>query len=199
MIKIIQSPWIATVLGALLYWGVTVAVWPPNKLDTNAAQHAKPKPAAPSWTFHNPDLVSLVEELKKEREHLTEKERQLNELSLRLNSERQELNQATQLIYNLQVEFDRNVTRVEEQESANLKKLARMYASMAPENAVQILKQMEDPALVKVLSLMKDSEAAPILESMGKQGESEAKHAAVITERLRLAIAKPSNQPQGGR
>jgi flagellar motility protein MotE (MotC chaperone) len=66
-----------------------------------------------------------------------------------------------------------------------------MYASMAPENAVLILKQMEDVALVKILTLMKDSEAAPILEALGKQSEAEAKHAAIISERLRLSLAKP--------
>ena len=50
---------------------------------------------------------------------------------------------------------------------------------------------MEEVALVKILALMKDSEAAPILEALGKQSEAEAKHAATISERLRLSLAKP--------
>jgi flagellar motility protein MotE (MotC chaperone) len=135
-------------------------------------------------------MDQLITELKREKETLAEKDKQLSELALRLQSERQEINQLTQTVQELQVEFDRNVIRVEEQEAPNLKKLARVYAAMQPENAVQILKQMDENTLVKIMALMKDSEAAPLLENMGKQGETEAKRAATISERLRLTLPK---------
>ena len=92
----------------------------------------------------------------------------------------------------MQVEFDRNVVRVEESETANLKKLVKLYSGMAPENAVQILKQMDEGTVVRMMTLMKDSDASPLLEAMAKQGETEAKRAASISERLRLTMAKPA-------
>ena len=117
----------------------TVYFWHPVAVGEAVAIKRPSHITGPSWMFQNPELSQLVEELRKEKDRLAEKEKQLNELAVRLNSERQELNQVTQAIHGLQMEFDRSVTRIEEGESANLKKLARMYASMAPENAVLIL------------------------------------------------------------
>jgi flagellar motility protein MotE (MotC chaperone) len=199
MIKLFQSPWLASGLGTILYLLITLLSWHPAggvKVEAESPQVHK---AGPSWTFQNPEVDQLVEDLKKEREAVALKEKQLNELAVRLQSERQELNQVTQTVHDLQSEFDRNVVRIEEQESVNLKKLAKMYASMAPENAVPILKQMDETTLVKILALMKESETAPILETMGKQDESEAKRAAALSERLRLIITKPAPGKTSGR
>lgn len=193
MTKLLHSPWVASGLGALLYWTVTVLVWQPVASHDSRSGKPSARTGGPSWTFTNPELAQLIEELKKEKEHLTQKEKELADLAARLNAERMELNQATQAIHALQLEFDRNVTRVEEQETANLKRLARMYASMGAEGAMPILKQMDEPTLIKILAIMKESEVAPILEAMGKQSEAEAKQAAVISERLRLAVAKPTS------
>jgi flagellar motility protein MotE (MotC chaperone) len=191
MKKLLQSPWTAGAVGAVLYVVTMTVCWHPEKQGSVETTARKPSPAGPSWTFHNPEIEQLVGELKKEKLALADKEKQLDELAVRLNSERQELNQVTQTVQELQAQFDRNVVHVEEQESSNLKKLAKVYSSMAPDSAVQILKQMDEGTVVKMFSMMKEVEASPLLEAMAKQGEPEAKRAAELSERLRLALAKP--------
>jgi hypothetical protein len=39
---------------------------------------------------------------------------------------------------------------------------------------------------------MKENETAPILETLAKSGTDQAKRAALISERLRLSISRPS-------
>lgn len=185
--KFLQSPWVAAFLGLLLYAGTTVMLWRPAPPPRPEAV----KPAdesAPSWTFHNPEIESLVAELKQEKATLAERAKQLADLTTRLQIERQEITVITRQVQRLQVEFDRNVVRVREEEVANLKKLAKTYATMSPEGAAAIFAQLDDSSLVKILAGMKDTETAPILETMAKQGEAQAKRAAMLSERLRLVL-----------
>ena len=108
-----------------------------------------------------------------------------------------ELNQVTQTVHRLQRDFDATVLRVQDEETANLKKLAKLYAAMEPASAALVMKELDEPAIVKILLFMKDSEAAPILESLAKKGETDARRVASISERLRLAIfRKPSEKPK---
>ena len=68
---------------------------------------------------------------------------------------------------------------------------------MDPTSAALILKELDEPAIVKILVFMKDSEVAPILESLAKKGETDARRVASISERLRLAVyRKPSDKPK---
>ena len=181
--KTLRSPWVAGLLGLLLYAATTAMLWRPP-----AGAPSEPGPSGPSWTFHNVEIEQLVTELKKEKESLALREKQLADLAVRLRSERLEINQATQHVHQLQVEFDRNVVRAREEEIVNLKKLAKMYAAMTPEGSAAIFKQLDDISLVKIMMFMKEAENAPILEHMAKQGEPQAKRAAALSERLRLAI-----------
>ena len=66
----------------------------------------------------------------------------------------------------MQAEMDRTFLRIQEQEFANLKRLAKVYATMSPEGAAKIMLESPEDAAVKILSFMKESETAPILESM---------------------------------
>ncbi len=206
MVQKLQSPLVAVFLGLLLYVGVTAALWPtirvplPNKPaepQTAIAIKLPPPKKGPSWEYVNPEVNQLVDELKKERLALDERARQLNELAARLQAERNELNVVTQQVAQLQKEFDDTVVRVTEEESVNLKRLAKVYTSMSPEGASVILKQLDETTIVKILTFMKDGETAPILETIAKLGDAEAKLAASISERLRLAVVrKPTAKPR---
>lgn len=195
--KTLQSPWVAGLLGLLLYAATTFMLW--RQLAPGPMQPAAgaPNEAGPSWTFHNEEIDQLVTELKKEKDSLAVRAKQLDGLEARLLSERKEINQVTQHVHQLQVEFDSNVTRAFDEEKVNLKKLAKMYAAMTPEGSAAIFKQLDDSSLVKIMMFMKEAETAPILEHMAKQGEPQAKRAAALSERLRLSIpsstsAKPT-------
>lgn len=101
----------------------------------------------------------------------------------------------TQQVGRIQTEFDRNVVRVREEETANLKRLAKIYAAMTPEGAVSILKEMKDDDIVKILAYMKDVETAPILELLAKPGVADAKRTAQISERLKAIVYRTPAPP----
>jgi len=195
--KTLQSPWVAGLLGLLLYAATTFMLWRPLTPGPIQPAAGAPNEPGPSWTFHNEEIDQLVTELKKEKDSLAVRAKQLDGLEARLLSERKEINQVTQHVHQLQVEFDSNVTRAFDEEKVNLKKLAKMYAAMTPEGSAAIFKQLDDISIVKIMMFMKEAETAPILELMAKQGEPQAKRAAALSERLRLSIpsstsAKPT-------
>lgn len=190
MMKLLTSPLITAVLGVVMYLGATMAFWkmpplPPPKPAAPAGPVAKL--TGPSWEFVNPEADQLVAELKAEKDALKKKEQDLNDLAARLESERSELNLVTQSVHQLQIDFDQNVVRISEEETTNLKKLAKVYADMDPGNAAKIFEEMDDVAVIKIMVFMKDNETAAIWEAMAKEGQAEAKRAALLSDRLRLA------------
>jgi flagellar motility protein MotE (MotC chaperone) len=193
MIKILQSGWMTAVLGALTYLGVTAALLASSKSLPHPQARVEAEPAGgrgPSWDFSNPEVDRLISELGKEKQALATREQQLNELATRLQAERAEINQVTQSVLRLQQEFDRNALRVREDEAANLRKLSKIFATMTPEGATAIVRQMEDEEIAKLLVIMKESEAAPLLENLAKLGEAEARRADALSERLRKSIRR---------
>ncbi|MBL9137199.1 MAG: hypothetical protein JNK85_15105 [Verrucomicrobiales bacterium] len=204
MNKFLQSPLFAAIVGLILYVLVTAMLWPPMTLpppvegeegetvvaSTTKSKLRPPKAKTPSWEFSNPEMDALVAELRKEKEALAERARQLDELASRIQAEKAELSAVTQNVHQLQRELDQTVLKVDEEEAANLKKLARIYSSMSPDGAASILKQLDEATVVKMMTFMKESETAPILETLSKIGEEQSKQAAAISERLRLTIPR---------
>ena len=128
--KTLQSNWIVLgLLGMLTYLGTTSALL--RGLDLQPLEPEEPDPAqvvnttGPSWEFNNPELDQLIADLKREREHLTEREKQLDELAARLQAEKAEITRVTNAVVQLQRDFDQSVTRLKEEEQVNLKKLAK--------------------------------------------------------------------------
>ena len=196
MIRILQSNWLAVVLGALAYLATTALILRPERLlvqlralKTKAVE--KSDTLTPSWGFKNPEVDELLADLRNQREALKVREQELNDLAARLAVERQEIGTITQRVVSLQAEMDRTFVRIQENELANLKRLAKVYAAMSPEAAAKILAQFQDDAAVRLLALMKETEAAPILENLAKDGPTNARRVALISDRLRL-ISAPS-------
>lgn len=194
MLKKLSSPWIGSILGLFVYLAVTAATW--NAATANiTADHGKNDPIPVEggeykpWLFNNVEVDNLIKELREEREMLKKREQDLNELSARLEHERTELTQLTQTVHRMQKDFDQSVSRVTEEETVNLKKIAKTYTAMEPEGAAGIFKTMEDTAVVKIMVFMKEAETGPILSAMSKLGEADAKRAGELTEKLRLAVA----------
>lgn len=188
MIKLLENSWISAPVGAVLYLACTVLFWetpkaPPRNLETTALHET-----GPSWDFNNPEADQLIAELKIEKKSVEAREKQLNELAARLETERAELNQVTQSVHQLQAQFDSSVLRVKDEEVANLKKLAKVYAGMSPEIAASVLAEMDDQAVVKILLYLKDSDTAAILEALAKKGQAQARRTAEISETVRLSL-----------
>jgi len=200
--SILQTKWTALVAGGLAYVLTTWAVLQPHKQLAQAAaalekaRETRDAPVAgPSWTFQNAELEQLMGELKNEREAARLRATQLDGLEARLASEHQEICSVTQTVARLQGQLDVAITRVSDAEVNNLKKLAKVYATMSPESAARILKEMDDEPIVKILALMKESESAPIIESLGQGNRGEAKRVAAISDRLRLTLVDSKKNP----
>ena len=196
--KFLQSSWVICLLGCAVYLGCTLAFLNPKVIQpVQAKEHKKAGHegetvlTGPSWDFNNPEVDQIISELRTEKTVLAQREAELKALDARLSAERKELTAATQAVHRLQQEFDRNVTRVKDEEIGNLKRLAKLYATMSPDGAASVIKHLEEEQLMKILVYMKEAEIAPILELIAKGGPNDAKRVAAISERLRLVLFRP--------
>jgi flagellar motility protein MotE (MotC chaperone) len=194
MLKKLSSPWIGSIIGLAVYLAVTATTWNAATAKISAANQAKaaaPASAAnerQSWLTENSEVENLIKDLREEREALSKREKDLNDLAARLQHERDELNQLTQMVTRMQKDFDASVSRVSEDEMTNLKKLAKTYSGMEADGAAGIFKGMDDATVVKIMMFMKDSETAPILTALSRLGEAESKRAGELTDKLRVAV-----------
>jgi flagellar motility protein MotE (MotC chaperone) len=197
MTKLLTPTWMTLPVCVVVYAASTFLFWKTPKPAPRPVAIAVPVATHNNdlSQYQNPEADQLVAELKEERKHLDDREQQLNALAARLDAERGELSNATVSVQQLQADFDQNVLRIKEEETANLKKLAKVYSAMTPESAALILADLDDTQVAKIMVFMKDDDAAAVLEAMAKKGDVPAKRAATLSERLRVAAFR-NNPPQ---
>jgi flagellar motility protein MotE (MotC chaperone) len=187
MNKILSNPWISAPIGAIVFLVATVLFWqkpvaPPTQKFAEIVSAM-----VPSWDFNNPEADQLISELKTEKKSVLVRKQELDDLATRLNTERAEVGQVIQAVRQLQADFDKAVMRVKDEETSNLKKLAKIYSSMTPDAAASVLAQLDNEAVVKIMLFLKDGETGAILEAMAKKGDLEARRTAQISEQIRLS------------
>jgi len=182
MTKLLAHTWISAPFGAVIYLLATLLFWQKPVLPSRQQLAALARNIGPSWNFNNPEADQLISELKIEK-----RRQQLDDLATRLNTERAELGQVIQSVRQLQADFDKAVLRVKDDETGNLKKLAKVYAAMTPEAASGVLEQLDNEAIVKIMIFLKEPDAAAILEAMAKKNTDAARRAAQISEQIRLS------------
>jgi len=187
MIKLLTSTWMTLPVSAIVYLTATVAFWKTPPAPHREAPVSSRNVSGASWEFHNPEADQLISELRDEKKGLDKRKQDLEELATRLKTEQEEINAARQAVQLLQTNFDKSVLRVQEDETGNLKKLAKVYSAMAPDSAAAIFAGMDDTTVAKILAFMKDTETAGILESISKKSDADAKRVAALSERLRQA------------
>ncbi len=196
MTRILQSGWFAALVGCAIYLATTVIVLSPSKFA--GAQFIKPDYSAeddPSWKFRNPEFNEWVSQIQNEKERLDLRQQELDEWQIRLNTELQEISTVTQMVFQLQSDFDKNVVRFKAQETDNVKHQAKLISAMSPEGAVALFSQMSDNDVVRILFVMKADEASAILDALSKMGPEQAKRAASLTERLHQVLPEPTTAP----
>ena len=191
MTKLLTSTWMTIPVGVAVYAVSTILFWKTPVAPPRAAQAVPAAVKNELGEYRNPEADQLVGELKEEKQKLDDREQKLNELAARLDAERGEISNATASVQQLQADFDKNVLRIKDEEIANLKKLAKVYSAMTPDGAALILSDLDDIQVAKILVFMKEGDAAAILESISKKGEVQAKRAADLSERLRVAAFRP--------
>jgi flagellar motility protein MotE (MotC chaperone) len=191
MTRWLTSGWVVVLTGGLIYFATTALLIRPAQFEAARALLAAATLTPdndPSWKFKNPEFEQWVAELKMEKNDLDTRSQQLQQLETRLAAQQQEFTTATQSVYKLQAEFDRNVIRIKSQELQNLGKQAKIIAGMSPEGAASLISQMADDDVVRLLATMKTDEASLVLDAMSKLGKTDAKRAADLTGRLRMVL-----------
>jgi flagellar motility protein MotE (MotC chaperone) len=188
--RVLTAGWFVAFAGVLLYLTTTFACFAMTKWSRPAAVERTElnSDSVESWKFKNPELDTMLAELKRERENLATREQQLKELEARLVNERQEIGTITQAVFRLQRDMEQTLARVKQEEIPNLKKLAKVHASMSPDGSANILKEQTDEEVIKVLFYMKPTESGPVLEAFARLGKAEAARAAKLAERLRRTV-----------
>jgi flagellar motility protein MotE (MotC chaperone) len=194
MIKLLSHSWISAPIGAVIYLLATVLFWQKPDLAPRLRISDLVNSIGPSWDFNNPEADLLMSELKIEKKSLDQRKQQLDDLERRLHTERAEVGQVIQSVRQLQGDFDKAVLRVKEEETGNLKKLAKVYAAMTPETVASVLEQLDNEAIVKIMLFLKDGDTAAILEAMAKKGDVEARRTAQISEQIRLSAHSPTTK-----
>ncbi len=197
MKSLFTANWFVALAGSLAYLGTTFVCFRPALFAGLRPEDdgPSPLPLVESWNFKNPEFEQMVEELKKERESLALREQQLKELEVRLTNERQEIGVVTQAVFRLQRDLETALVRIKQDETPNLKKSAKIHASMSPEGSATILKEQTDEEVLKVLFYLKPAESGPILEAFARLGKTEAQRAALLTERLRRTMEGATAKP----
>jgi flagellar motility protein MotE (MotC chaperone) len=193
MTRILQSGWFAALLGCILYLATTVFVLSPSKFA--GAHFMKPDYSAdddPSWRFRNPEFNQWVSEIQDEKDKLDLQSQQLGEWQTRLDAEAQEIYAATQMVCQLQSNFDQDVIRFRAEDMDNVKHQAKLISAMSPGGAAALLGQMPDDDVVRILFVMKPDEASSILDTLSQTGMDGARRAALLTERLHQVLPAPT-------
>ena len=189
MIKMLQSEWTASAVGAIMYFLILAFSWHPPPAQKEAPIAASALKEQFILDPSHPELTQMIEELKTQKTALDQREARLNELAIRLQNEKEEITHVTNEVWRLQQRFDSSILVFRDAEAANLKKLAKTYQSMTPLAAAQTLKTMEDDLVAKILRSMKDADVAQIIDALTKLGPEAAKKATRLIERMRVAIS----------
>jgi flagellar motility protein MotE (MotC chaperone) len=207
--NILTKPWFAAVLIVLLQPAVSVFLVMKSasaivaSLAAQAGQVAtevmRPRETRAPWDMWTPELEKLAQELKTQRDGLKDREQAVVQREARVEAETAELARTRKEIEGQRSEITQLLTVVGTDELKNLKSLAQTYAALTPKAAVIIFSEMDDPTVVKILSLMKADVVGPIFEEMSKEKSeknNQAQRAAMLSERLRLMRAsKPAAGP----
>jgi flagellar motility protein MotE (MotC chaperone) len=163
-----------------------------------AAQKARAQTRSLGWDFWTVEIENLSSELKEEKARLSQRADDLDRQEKRIAAEKQELERIRDDVAGLRRQIDERVIAINADESKNLHVLAQTYATLTPEGAVNILKEMDDTTAVKILSLMKPDVVGPIFEVMAKPNGADtsmAQHAAELSEKLRMMKAGTAASP----
>jgi len=162
-----------------------------RRAETDAKVAVESERRAQGWDFWTIEMENLSTELKEEKKRLQQESTQLDQRAARLAADRQELERIRTDLQGMRHQIDERVIMIKADEAKNLRSLALTYSTLPATSAVNIIKEMDDVTVVKILSLMKPDVAGPLFDVMatsptGPDGSSMAKRAAVLSEKLRL-------------
>lgn len=131
------------------------------------------------------DIQTLTKQLQEKEKQLIQKEEILKQHEVQINQMQSELDGKQAEIINYQEMITQTVTQVLAAEKKNVSKLAKVFSMMPPEEAVAIVRKLDDQTVVSVLGTMKDRASAKILGAYAALGEVHAERVARISEMMK--------------
>ncbi len=190
----LRSVWFLAILALLLNMGTLGGMWfvAQKQLKFTPAKKAKEKDVLTSdevpWDMRTKEMDSLVNALIEERRKIAKREAAVSDAEARIRTEREELQRLRKEIEESRRELMGKVQEIESVESKNLKGLAKTFAGMRPDEAVEVLSTMPDNSVVRILAFMAPGEQGAIIENMAKKSDAQRKRAGAIVEKLRLYL-----------
>lgn len=131
------------------------------------------------------EVDRMVAELKKQEEEYKHRKETLDERELRLNQLEKEIEGREEKLAKIRDEITGSVVKMKAGERKNLKRLAKVYEAMRPEDAALIVEKLSDKVVINILYLMKEKKSAGILEELAKSGNEGVERAARLSELMR--------------
>jgi len=206
LLMLVAAVLVGAVVGLAVVPGLLPKVPPDSKLrGLPVVGKLFPSDSGPSqWVSEGvvcPRLAKMVEELKAQKEKCDERAKLLDEREEIIRQQEQAVSEAEKELTAMRRDFERKfqeeykkkftamVIELKASEMKNLKRLAKIYGQMKPDEAASLMKELEQETSVKILSLMKEREAGMILGAYAKMGEEEAKRAAEMSDAMRRVFA----------
>ncbi|MGC3991902.1 MAG: hypothetical protein QM796_19845 [Chthoniobacteraceae bacterium] len=198
----LKSPWFIVVLGVLLGVGTSAFLVMKSLNGIVAAKPAAAKSteqyvqfAPRDWTMRSNEFEKLAKDLQDEKEALETRRKELDEYSERLVNERKEIEKVRVQVDEMRKLVTDNLPKLDASEKVNIKSLAKTYSTMAPADAVAVLREMDDSTIVKILSVMKADVVGAIFQEMARTKDGDATlatRAAHLSDQLRLLQTPPT-------
>lgn len=145
------------------------------------------------------DLKVLSQELKNKERRLADWERELQRREETLTRMKLEVERYRAQVDTMQTKISGLITEIDSAEAVNLKKLSRIYNTMDPEEAANLIANMEDDEIINIFSRMKARQVGKILGAYATKDDESSIRAANLVEQIRMLTTKLKQQRKDDR
>lgn len=167
-----------------MYWS---ELFPEPEASAVVVKREEPKPF--EWGFASEYITQLERELHERIMMLDAREEELNAYEARLGADRAEIEEIKTQVERMREHLLEGVVKLETDEVENLKRLAKVYATLTPDATVNIFRDLDDSTVVKILFFMKSDTVGAVLQEMATANggiAEQVRRAAKISDMLRL-------------
>lgn len=112
-------------------------------------------------------IIQALDNLQKEREKINQEKERLNKLKERLLAQEEELKKKVDEIVLLKKNIDDSIKKLKLEQDNKIKWFARVYSQMPPEQVAPIIEKLNDELALQILSQIDDRQVGKIIAAMG--------------------------------
>lgn len=177
--------------------GAQAAAASPSATSPDAASPgaAPPQPPMKDPLLLSPAEIEVLQQLSQRRTELDKRASDLDQQQVVLQAAEKRVDDKIAKLQELQKSIQADVDKQAAAADARMQSLVKIYETMKPADAAQILSQLDMPILIQLLSHMKEAKTAPILAAMDP-AKAEAVTTAMAQKQTQTAQAAPSPAAQ---